>query len=311
MLGLAGMGVASAQYDYSSAARLDSIENALSSANSRLAELRADSIHESVWRSGRYFNLGYSIASTAGEVYEAEKAKFGIFLNKGTSYLWPRKKPVGGVVKFGLDARWIDLQFAMYDKFARPVYSSGSGYTNNYQGWTSNMQQPSSSTSTSDPNYLRFSHMSALVGLCGVGPTITVAPLSFMDNEAASLRLNVYFHYQPTFGVNFYSWNLVNAASASAAVDAQKWGDGSHVEIEIGYINMMDFGFKLQWRIFGLGVEGRWGSGKMNNSTLDPYGYNNGTSFYGQGVSMNKREDTDGSYTRKFAETRIYVDFVF
>lgn len=309
LLLVAGIGMASAQYDYSSASRLDSIENALASANSRLAQLRADSVHQAVWRTGRYFNVGYAIASTSTDFYKAEKGKFGFFINKGTSYLWPRKSPIGGMLKLGLDVRWIDMQFTMYDKFTRTVESRDYGYNNNYYGWISDMN-PSVNENDRQPNYAKFSHMSALVGALGVGPTLTLAPLTFMDNAASSLRLNVYFHYQPTFGLNFYQGQPVYAAPGTAPVDGVDCGD-SELAAEYGYVNMFDWGFKLQWSNFGLGMECRWGSGKFTNSSFYPNNYSY-TTFNGRPINMNGAPDgEDGSYTRKFAETRIYLDFVF
>ena len=311
---LAGFGMANAQYDYSSASRLDSIENALASANSRLATMRADSVHYSIWRPGRYFNVGYSIASTSSEVYNDEKAKFGVFLNKGTSYLWPRKSPIGGMLKVGLDVRWFDLQFAMYDKFARKVISNNTyNNTNTYYGWTSEMTGSSTEDSGSShyPNYATFNHMSLLAGLFGIGPTLTVAPLTFMDNAAASLRLNVYFHFQPTFGLNAYTAKCVYAGNGVNPVDGVELPDTEEELLaECGFIAMFDWGFKLQWRTFGLGFETRWGSGKMGNRTYTPYCWGQ-YSFNGETISMNGAAEAAGSYTRKFAESRVYLDFVF
>lgn len=309
LLLVAGIGMASAQYDYSSASRLDSIENALASANSRLAQLRADSVHEAVWRTGRYFNVGYAIASTSNDFYKAEKGKFGFFLNKGTAYLWPRKSPIGGMLKLGLDVRWIDVQFAMYDKFTRTVEPRS--YNNLYHGWVSDMAHSSEDGVPNYPNYAKFSHMSSLIGALGVGPTLTLAPLTFMDNAASSLRLNVYFHYQPTFGLNSYKGQPVYAAPGTAPLDGVDRGDSEQV-VEYGYVNMFDWGFKLLWRSFGIGMECRWGSGKFANSSFYPYYYDGNSSFDGRPINMNGAPDgEDGSYTRKFGETRIYLDFVF
>ncbi|MDE5662461.1 MAG: hypothetical protein K2I37_00285 [Muribaculaceae bacterium] len=302
----AGIGMASAQYDYSSASRLDSIENALASANSRLAQLRADSVHQAVWRTGRYFNVGYSIASTSSDVYNKESSKYGFFLSKGTSYVFPRKTPIGGVLKLGFDVRWFDLQFASYGKFDRTNQYTSYNHNSNsgYQGWVSDMigNNVSGDADIDCPRTTEFNHMSMMLGALGVGPTLTVAPLTFMDNQAASLRLNLYFHYQPTFGCNLYHTNT-----------QYKDYKESDLLAEMGYVNMFDWGFKLQWKTFGLGMECRWGSGKLNNSTFSPETlWWNNTSYNPSEINVNGAEDPyDGRYTRKFAETRIYLDFVF
>lgn len=298
-------GAAHAQYDYSSASRLDSIENAMSTANSRLAEMRADSIHSAVWKATGYFNLNYSIASTSTDIYDAQKAKFGVALNVGKSYLWPRKSAWGNMVKVGLDIRFIDVQFAMYDKFARPIQVVTNSSNPSYSGWTSAMNPSQPSDPATSDYYMVFDQMQVLAGLIGVGPTVTVAPLTFLNNAASSLRLNLYFHYQPTLGVNFYKSKCVQAPSLGAALDKEAL-DGTDMLTEMGYVNMMDWGFKIQWRTFGLGFECRWGSGKLSDSEVKPY--INGRSVKGFGMNSS---DPEGSYTRKYAESRVYLDFAF
>ena len=297
---------AHAQYDYSSASRLDSIENAMSTANSRLAEMRADSIHSSVWQGSGYTNVIYSIASTSTDIYETQKAKFGVALNVGKSFLYPKNHAWGNMVKVGFDIRYIDMQFAMYDKFARPLTpQSYSNNYNSYTGWTGEMTPPSE-TAGQERGYVVFDQMQILFGAVGVGPTVTVAPLTFLNNAASSLRLNLYFHYQPTLGVNLYKTRCVRANDAAGTLTKDGYGS-TEVLAELGYVNLLDWGFKLQWNIIGLGFECRWGSGKLKNSMVEPY-YDGGLSY--KPIYVNG-SDPDKNYTRKFAESRIYIDFAF
>ena len=74
---------------------------------------------------------------------------------------------------------------------------------------------------------------------------------------------------------------------------------------------MMDLGFRIQWRNYGFGVEGRWGSGKLKNTVYTPNVYTSYYSFNGKPINVNGAPDPDKSYTRRFGETRIYLDFAF
>lgn len=312
LLTAAGISCAHAQYDYSSASRLDSIENAMASANARLSEMRTDSVHKAIWSNTSYFNIFYSGSSTSSDIYKSQKAKFGVGLSIGTSYLWPRSHAWGNVVKIGFDIRYLDLQFAMYDKFARPLTTLNNSQSSIYEGWTSNMGNTDTGSADNEtPNYATFDQMQFLAGLIGIGPTVTVAPLSFLDNAASQLRVNLYFHYQPTFGANFYKAKTVYAPAGTPPVDGEALSDESEMLSELGYVSMFDWGFKFQWRNFGLGFECRWGSGKLHGTSFNPDGYYKGHYVSYDNINMNGTYEGKKTYTRKYAESRVYLNFNF
>ncbi|MBD5418476.1 MAG: hypothetical protein HDR48_00335 [Bacteroides sp.] len=289
-------GSANAQYSYSSASRLDSIENALASANTKMAEMRADSIHSAVWSKATSFEIGYAAESSSSEVYERQNAKFGFFFNFNHNYLFPKSKAWGNIVKVGLNVRWFDLDYAMYKDFYRDINPRNSITS----GWTSNI-----TTSDGDMR-AKFQQMTLLAGVCGVGPTVTVAPFSFMNNALSALKVNLYFHYQPTLGLNLYMIQpqlMVNNEYIN--------GSDKDTEIELGYVSMWDLGFRIQWRNIGIGVEGRWGSGKLKNTVYSPYFYANSQTYQGIPINVNGAADPDKNYTRKFGQTRVYFDIAF
>lgn len=278
---------ASAQYQYSSAARLDSIENALSEANAKMQKIEDENRLKDVWRSGRYFNVGYSSAQTVNEISPVAKGKFAFFIGKGTSYLWS-KKGFFDILKVGLDVKWFDLDYAMYKKEQVNVSEVAEDMLN---GWT---QNPGATSDVSEKSpYVDVKRMSLLVGMFGFGPNITVAPLAKMNNKARSLKLSLYFHYQPTFGAFFYFPQKKAAGYGSNDVMAQ-----------LGYVSMWDFGGRVSWRNIGLGVEGRWGSGRFKNSQLTVYDEASKSTWLDAPSGVEK-------FTRKFAETRVYLYFNF
>lgn len=303
MLALLCSAIASAQYSYSSASRLDSIENAISSANARVAELRADSVHTAIWKLNASFDIGYSANSTSTDIYKKRNAKFGIFLGFNQSYLFPRRSAWGNMVKVGLNVRWLDLDFSMYDKFTRPIDYTNSNSTGNYYGWVSEM---GTTTNPDAPNYAQFSQMSLLAGLFGIGPIVTVAPLSFMNNPASALKVSLYFHYQPTFGLNAYRCGLLRSTGENP-LDGVEMGE-KELKCEMGYVSLMDFGFRIQWRNFGFGVEGRWGSGKLHAENYYPYYYNAGSASE---INISGVSEGKSTYTRKYGQTRVYLNFSF
>lgn len=124
--------------------------------------------------------------------------------------------------------------------------------------------------------------MSLLVGVLGVGPNVTVAPFANMNNAARFLKASLYFHYQPTFGIYMVT-------------------EDGDLEASYAYCNMFQFGGKIQWKFIGLGIEGHWGSGNFKQIAFeneDEYG-----DFFGNA--------SKGKYTRKFANTRIYLSLSF
>lgn len=298
-IAMATFGAANAQYNYgNSASRLDSIENALASANTRMAELRADSIHKYVWSNNTYFNVGYAMNSTSTDVYERQKAKFAVYIDFNHNYLFPKSFAWGNMVKVGLNIRWLDLDFAMYDNFNRDIVNSRGNNSNST--WISNIKNRNSSYRAN------FQQMTLLAGAFGVGPTVTVAPFTFMHNALAALKINLYFHYQPTCGINLYTIQPQVKNN-----DLYEEAGEKEMKFEFGYVSLMDLGFRLQWRNIGFGVEGRWGSGKLTNTTYSPYVYNNGTSVYGREININGVDESEKFYTRKFGETRIFFDVAF
>ncbi|MDE5773487.1 MAG: hypothetical protein K2H86_03405 [Muribaculaceae bacterium] len=84
--------------------------------------------------------------------------------------------------------------------------------------------------------------------------------------------------------------------------------------MEMGYVSMMDFGGRIQWRNFGIGIEGRWGSGKLHGADYYPgyyYGNSSGGYVRYENININGTSNENEWYSRKFGETRIYLDFSF
>lgn len=212
--------------------------------------------------SGRYTRIGYSWSQTGikdGAVYDGQ---YGFDFVKGVSYR-VHKKPIAKILKFSVDATWTDIQFS---KYKDPAISGK---------WTSEIDETINNDYEEDGMDFNIGYMSLSYSL-GVGPSVCVAPFLLLNNKAlAPLHANLYFHYNPTF----------------TAYLASQDGD---VEISGAYCNMFSFGGNIVYKWIGIGIEGKWGSGKFKPVDFDTEG-SLGTS----------------KYTRKFANTCLYVQFTF
>lgn len=239
-----------------------------------------DKLERVIWGSGRYTRIGYNIAESVDELGPKEKSKFSFSVAKGITYFIPRK-PIAGMLKFGIDVKWLDVQITQF----KP--------DNSTSDWTSDITDAVNTGYDGDFLFgeddsdgglgnLKLDRMSMTFGMFGVGPYASIAPLAFTGNKYLSpLRVSVYFHYIPTFGIYAYL------------------NDGDF-EASYAYVNMMDLGVTLSYRFFGIGVEGHWGSGRFK--PLDFQGMVGEDSPVSMGTSR---------YTRKFASTRLYVQIKF
>lgn len=206
--------------DFSTAARLDSIDRELNAARNQLEVLDRDYYENIVWGRGRYTALGFSLwGNTDTRSLPRYNTSFGLSFSQGTSYLFPKGRGLGSFIKPGLDVRWVDVELMTYDS--------------------------------------KMKRMSLLAGLCGIGPAVSIAPFSWTNNMMASFKIQIYGHYQPTFGL---------MAVRETAADRD---DGDRIKrqkkeswsFESGYVHGIDFGVKLQWRRLAAGVEYRRGIG--------------------------------------------------
>lgn len=229
-----------------------------------------------IWGKGRFFRLGYASVQTGDGMNPVEKNKYGFFLTKGTSYLFP-KQPIAGLMKVGVDAVWFDAQVSKYK----------SPYDNTV--WTNDFDYDDVIYDDDDDDDIpgmdmlnklidNVGHLSMTMGM-GIGPVVTVAPFALSNVKVMKpLKASVYFHYCPTFAMY-------------ARIDS---GD---VEMATGFCNMMDFGFNLMYRAIGVGVEGHWGNGKFKPLDFESI-------FGGESLGSDR-------YKRSFANTRVYIQFRF
>lgn len=227
-----------------------------------------------VWKKNNYFNLGYANAETGTNFSAVQKSKFSFYLAKGNVYYWPKSKPWFGMLKVGLDVRWVDISMAKYK-----TDTDGTG-----NGWGESNDWNTDTDGTVDEWTDKLNNLGCYnltMGAFGIGPNIGISPFAKMSNGLRHLRASIYFHYQPAVTAYFVSQ------------------DGE-TEFSWAYTGMMDFGGKITYRAISIGIEGRWGKGSFK--PLD---------FSGMFGDEDDSGSESIKIDRKFAATRFYIGFTF
>ena len=164
---------------------VDSLYNVVNELNSQLDEVKMNEKNEAVWKKrAKYFNIGY-ITNQELTLEDAEsdfkwESKFGMDLNWGRTYYIP-KKPLFGMLKFGIDWSWMDLNYVMYK---------------DYEDETSGMGMPSGGSGSyydEEDDELALGVHQLEYGM-RIGPSITVNPVNH-------LKVGTYFHFMPSYSL--------------------------------------------------------------------------------------------------------------
>lgn len=106
---------ATGAYAQENQSRLDSLQQVVSALSSRVEDTQKAELNRAVWKDrAKYFNLGYVKQTLADRTYGGElKSDFGASLSWGKTY-YLHRKPLFGMLKFGLDWSWMDINYAKF-----------------------------------------------------------------------------------------------------------------------------------------------------------------------------------------------------
>ncbi len=93
--------------------RLDSLQRVVNQLTSNVESLEQEDMNQAVWKDrAKYFNIGYVNQTLTDKTFGGEiKSDFGVSLSNGKTY-YLHKKPIVGMIKFGLDFSWMDINYA-------------------------------------------------------------------------------------------------------------------------------------------------------------------------------------------------------
>ena len=201
--------------------------------------------YSSIWKRSKFFNIGYVSSTITPQNMDGKKSNFGAALVLGNTYFL-HSKPIAGMVKIGLDAIWFDINYVNYEKgsFKLPNFSGIDDWKD--YPWDNGWED------YEDETDLNLGWHKLDIGM-GIGPSVHVSPLSFLNNSARDLRVSLYFHFTP---------------SATALIVS----DSDDTNVHYGFSPVFNFGGAIQWKAIGFGVEGRWCTAKFNSiSTMEIY----------------------------------------
>ncbi len=177
---------------------------------------------QTIWNDrARYFNIAYVFQSlTFTDLNNLKwKSSFGIALSSGKTY-YLHKKPLAGMMKFGIDWTMCDLNYAKY----------------NDPSWTN--RTPSDGEEVID----------LALGLHQADIAMQVGP-SFTINPVDQLKIGIYFRYAPTFSMvvlnDELGYNYVSFFNAGISVSYRfisigfenRWGNASYRNISFSDVN--------------------------------------------------------------------------
>lgn len=146
--------------------QVDSLNTSLVNLTNEMnAKLEYLARQEKIWKRSKYFYIAYGMTSLdRGNGQPKLNSDFAFSIGRGKTY-YLHKKPLLGMIKFGLDWTFFDIAVAQYEEEDRLYTRDDSDI---YKGEIS----------------MQF------------GPSITVNPIDF-------LKVNLYFRYDPTYSMMF------------------------------------------------------------------------------------------------------------
>ncbi len=148
--------------------------------NSANQDSDTEQLNSNVWKRTRFFNVSYLTqdleAPDAGAKW---KSKFGVAVSLGNTYLLHRR-PIAGLLKFGLDVKWFDINYVQYKNDIDLGGKIIAGYSqfmdeeeNPFDNFDIDMQQ--------------------LDAGIGVGPSVQIAPFAKVGNGMEYIITHVIF----------------------------------------------------------------------------------------------------------------------
>ncbi len=213
---------------------VDSLQQEMRSLKSSNQELEEDSRNRRIWNDrAKYFNIAYVNQSlTQKDINGTWRSNLGVALTSGRTY-YLHKKPILGMIKFGIDWSYFDINFAKYEDkfgfFGGDVYDSSQDGGNYYDPGDYGTSGGDDGTGVETEDMYQ-----AEIGM-SIGPSVTVNPVD-------ELKASLYFRLTPTM-------SMLYAAE----------------EFSTSYGTFFSFGGAVAWKAISLGIEGRWGNVKYDS----------------------------------------------
>lgn len=210
------------------------------------------------WSKTSYVNFGYTYDQKYKYVDEGIefKSKWGFSFQAGNSFQLPRHA-IADYVKIGIDATWFDLSATRYD-------------TPEYNGEIPGDFDFSDLGSIGD--WATKNDMYQVTAGMGIGLSLHVAPFTHLGAGAQPLRVQGFCRFVPSY------------SAIVAKID-------DDTEVSGAFCPIMSYGFGIDYRAIGVGMEFRSGEAKYKNFIDD--------------------SDYDAKRKGKFTSGRVYLSIHF
>lgn len=204
------------------AKRLEKRQNSAASPESKT--LSKDMTEQDYVMHENYFNFGIMDMTLKQKNAENLKSNYGLSANVGTTFFL-HKKPIGGIMRFGLDATWLDVNYTNYR--IKHITNAGTDKYSYHQGEIS----------------------------IHIGPSVSITP----DEK---WNINAYFRYAPSFSMLYaddafygnYATFFVTGASCSygtIGLGAEaRFGNCKYHEFDSGDGASIDKATYSGWKIY-------------------------------------------------------------
>lgn len=250
----------------------DSLQESLNTVVEERNNLETEALYKKIWNDrAKYFNISYVKQSLS--IQDANctwNNSIGVALTRGRTY-YLHKKPILGMIKFGIDWSFFDVNFSLYeDKFGFLSGENGNAYGGNYYNPSEEYNVQERYDDYNDEGAGSAEKMyQAEIGM-QIGPSVTINPIDH-------LKVNGYFRVTPSYSMLYY-------------------GD----EFNGSYGTFFSAGGAVSYKVISIGVEGRWGNTKYNN-LVDLGGM----------LGDDDSEDSMPKSKWKTGSTRFYISFRF
>lgn len=175
----------------------------------------------------KYVNISYASQETKQNGVTSPTTKYGAGFTVGRTYYICKNKPILGMIRFGIDATWLDMNYGHYNYEEKYTYNYGEYEIEKYK-----IHQ-------------------AEIGM-QVGPSVTINPVS-------KLNVHAYFRYVPCFaglydGHDFrgdYGSFFVTGATVSYGVIGlgieKRWGESKYKAIGGSDDDEYDYGYDYDY----------------------------------------------------------------
>ena len=230
-----------AMYDNDRDAELDSLrrmvgelQSSVQTVKDKQAETDQEALYKRIWNDrAKYFNIYYVKQSLTQEAINGTwKNDFGVALAMGKTF-YLHKKPILGMIKFGIDWSFFDINFSKYsDNWG--FFNGDYEYSTNGNYGGGNYWYPNDYGSDYGYGIEPEDVYQAEIGTA-IGVSVTVNPYDH-------IKVSGHFRVIP-------SYSMLYAAE----------------DFSSSYGTFFSAGGAIAWKAISVGIEGRWGKAKYNS----------------------------------------------